>query len=70
MKTMKQVENLKKEGKIYQLRYLGIPVAEIQLESGEELTRAKAYEVVEHLMHQENPKTRISEVLVSFREIK
>ena len=70
MKTMRQVEHLKKEGKDYQVLYMGRPVADITLESGKELDRSGAYEVVEYILHQQKPGMKIHPALVSYTEIK
>lgn len=69
MRTMKLVENLKHDGKCYQVLYKGRPVADIQLEQGNVLTRAKAYEVVEEILCKQRPGMMIEYALVSYIEM-
>lgn len=69
MKTMRLVENLKKSGKDYQVLYMGRPVADITLEYGEELTRAKAYEVVKDILGSQRPGMKIEYALVTYTEV-
>jgi len=70
MRTMKLVENLNRDGKCYQVLYKGRPVADIQLEQGDVLTRAKAYEVVEEILGKQRPGMMIKYELVSYIEMK
>lgn len=69
MRTMKQVENLNSDGKCYQVLYKGRPVADIQLEQGDFLTRAEAYEVVEEILCKQRPSMMIEYALVSYIEM-
>ncbi len=69
MRTMKQVENLNHDGKCYQVLYKGRPVADIQLEQGDVLTRAKAYEVAEEILCKQRPSMMIEYALVSYIEM-
>lgn len=69
MRTMELVENLKHDGKCYQILYKGRPVADIQLEQGHILTKAKAYEVVEEILCKQRPGMMIKYELVSYIEM-
>ena len=66
---MKQTEHPEKNGKSYRLFYRGKTVTEITLESGKELTRAKAYEIVEGILRRENPGMWVWKELLHFTEI-
>lgn len=69
MAVMREVDNLKSEGKCYLLLYKGKPVAEIQLECGKTLDKIEAFQVVKKILQEQKPEFNVKCGLVSFKEI-